>query len=419
MQKGWTPSDRPLDIRMLNAAGRCLNGIGVQPFRLDEDSLVDHARRKTGLSDFGGFSFEEGLRVLCRSLESECDLTPVGRWLTRLELRNHLINRLLVVDTIKRHPEIREQQIVEPIFITGTGRSGTSILHEVLAQDSLNNRALLHWEVLRPCPPPDPATHASDPRIREADHHVHRWEHIAPPYKQMHEGGGAVPQEDDFLFNFSILSDHMIGLYGVPSFQKWLFQQDRAPAWEMHKSVLQILQWKFPKRRWVLKSPTHLMNLPQLFRTYPDARVIMTHRDPLKVVASQSSLRCALFWMRTDTIEPVRFGHEMEQALAYMLDVAIKTRDSGIVPESQITDVKFQDFMRDPVATIRKAYQDLGLDLPDDAAERMSAYVAAKPRDRGHGRHRYRLEDFGLDPTAVSQTFAAYRERFDVPTETE
>jgi hypothetical protein len=412
----WTTADRPAWLRIANAVGRGLEQIGVGPLALDADSLLAQARQRTGLDDFGNEAFLEPLRVLTRAFEEEAHFTPVGRWLAREEVRNHLEGRLRILDTLRRQPEILEQRIERPIFITGPGRSGTSILHQVLSEDP-ELRGLLHWEALYPCPPPEPATHASDPRIAKGDREVWRWEKIAPRYKAMHEGGGAVPQEDDFLYDFEFLSDHLGGLYDVPSFSGWLARVDRRRAFEMHRDVLKILQWKIPTKQWVLKSPTHMANLEPLFAVYPDALVVQTHRDPLKVVASMASLRTTLYWMRSDRVDPLAMAKTSAQGIQLMLDRVAQLRDAGVAPPEQFADMQFHEFTSDPIGVVRQVYERFDMVLSAVAAERMLAYLEAKPRDRGHGLHRYSLEGMGLDPEALRAQYAAYQKRYDVPSE--
>jgi hypothetical protein len=412
----WTRRDRPLWVRGANALGRALAGLGPTPIpRLDEASLLEQASRRTGLGDFGDAGFREPLGLFVAALEEEAELTPVGRALARHELLGLLGNRLEIEETYRREPEIADQALAPPIFVTGTGRSGTSILHELLAQDPAH-RVLLSWEALHPCPPPRSESYASDPRIRRAEREVRLWERIAPRYRSMHENGARVPQECIYLTAHCFVSDLLSGMYAVPSYAAWLARADLRAAYRIHRRLLLLLQWRHRGERWVLKAPSHLWALESLLAVYPDARIVQTHRDPLAVIASMTSLMATLRWMRSDRVDPVALGERTLRSVGYMLEQSLRVRDAGRLPPEQVCDVRYADFLADPIASVAAVYDHLGLSLGAEAESRMRAYLAAKPKDR-HGAHAWRLTDTGLDVDAARERFAAYRERFGVPAE--
>ena len=189
----WSPEPRPHWVAELNALGRHL-GSPAALISLDEGSLLDTARTAVGLDDFGDDGWREGFRVFLRSLEEEADLHLLGRILARNEIVRALVNRLEVRATVSQNPDILGASIDAPVLIVGTGRSGTSLLHELLAQDPAH-RVARTWELLHPCPPPDRATYTTDPRIAAADQEYTFWHLIAPEYRTMHENGGDVPNE--------------------------------------------------------------------------------------------------------------------------------------------------------------------------------------------------------------------------------
>jgi hypothetical protein len=302
-----------------------------------------------------------------------------------------------------------------PIFVTGTGRSGTSILHELLAQDP-RHRVLLSWEALHPCPPPEARSYHDDPRIRAADREVRLWEHIAPIYRTMHENGGRVPQECIYLTAHEFASDLLSGSYSVPSYATWLAKADLRPAYRTHRRLLQLLQWRCPGERWVLKAPSHLWCLEPLLAVYPNARVVVTHRDPLAVIASMTSLMATLLWIRSDRVDAAALGPRTLRSVAYMLDRATELRDRGVLPAPQVHDVIYRDFLADPIASVAGVYDAFGLTLSAEAESRMRAYLAAKPQGR-HGTHGWRFEDTGVDRDEARARFAPYLERYGVPAE--
>jgi hypothetical protein len=396
---------------------RALNTLGDPSWiRLDEGALLDEAVRNTGLSDFGGDSFRTPLRIFLDSLAQEAQLNFVGRVLARSDILNLLENRLRMTEARQRNPEIDAVQVTRPIFITGLPRTGTSILHELLAQDPAN-RVPLAWEVRSPCPPPESATYETDPRIEKTDLEIRFWNHVVPEYPTMHELGAKIPVECIMLTMHEFLSDQLSGTHRVPSYAAWLAQTDMRPAYAYHRQMLQLLQWRAPRERWVLKAPSHMATLDALLAVYPDARIIQTHRDPLKVMGSVASILYATAWVRSDGLDPEQvlqwFGGE---SCSFLLENAMRVRNSGIVDAQQFVDVRYQDLMQDPFDTIRGIYEHFGIPYSAEAEARMRAYLAAKPKDK-HGAHQYAFEDTGFDLETERRRFAAYQERYRVPSE--
>jgi hypothetical protein len=383
--------------------------------RLDAEEILEEASGRTGLSDFGVEDFLEPYRVFVRDCDEAAGLHPIGRILCRADLRLWLENRLLLADTRKRHPEIAEQELERPLFITGLPRTGTSILHELLAQDP-SARAPLDWEVRHPCPPPETASHGGDPRIARADRELELWNQVVPEYATMHELGGAIPVECIQITAASFRSDELLGRAQAPRYGAWLATADLTPAYRFHRAFLQHLQWRCPGR-WVLKAPSHLPVLPALFAVYPDARVVWTHRDPLNVIPSVASILYSTAWVRSDAVsaEAVLSWFTGESCAA-QLDAGLAFRDSGHVDSERFCDVRSSDLMRDPFATLSGVYDHFGIPFTAEAEGRMRDYLAAKPRGR-HGAHRYDFADTGLDPARERERFRAYQERFGVPSE--
>jgi hypothetical protein len=410
----WTRRDRPRWVRAVNALGRGIDAAGRRVPRLEAERLMATASRRAGLSDFGDVGFREPFELFVGALEDEADLTLIGRMIARHEVLTLLENRLRIEETCRRHPEIAEQRIRRPLFVTGTGRSGTSILHELLAQDPAH-RALLSWEALHPCP------RASDlddreRRIRAAEREVGLWEHIAPVYRTMHENGALVPQECIYLTAHAFASDLLSGSYAVPSYAAWLARADLRPAYRTHERILKLLQWQRGDTHWVLKAPSHLWALEPLLAVYPDARIVQTHRDPVAVIASMVSLMTTLLWLRSDRVDPARLGQQAVRSIGHMLKQSMRLRDGGRVDPERICDVRYADFVDDPIAEVARIYDRFGLDLGAEAEARMRAYLSAKPKGR-HGAHGYRFEDTGLDLAEARERFAFYCERFDLPRE--
>lgn len=404
----------PAWLVRINQLGRSLLASGGTGVPLDVDSLVAEARRNTGLDDFGDDGFREPLAVLCDSLENEAKLTLVGRILARTDVVNLLENRLQIADTYSKHPEIHDEVVEAPLFIIGLPRSGTSILHELLAQDPAH-RVPLSWEARFPCPPPESATYETDPRIAMAEDVFTFWNELVPEYQSMHEMGAKIPCECIWLTAHSFVCEEFLGRQQLPSYGAWYGQADLRPAYAIHRQLLKLLQWKHRRERWMLKAPSHMAALDVLLEEYPDARIIQTHRDPLKSMGSTASLLSALSWMRSDDadVELIKAGFGGE-GMAHRLETAMAARNRANA--AQFFDVRYQDVMRDPFETIAKLYDHFGIELTREADERMRAYLAAKPQGK-HGVHHYSFGDLNLDLATERARFAAYQERFDVPSE--
>jgi hypothetical protein len=406
---------RPLGLRLLNGVGGALQAAGLPLVRLDEASLLAEASRRARLDDFGDDGFRDPLRRLLASYESEARLTLLGRLIARRDAVRLLENRLHLVDTCRRHPEIAAAPVRAPIVVVGLPRTGTTVLHALLGQDP-ENRVPMTWEVMHPWPAPERATYDTDPRIAQVERHFAGVDRVIPGFKSMHPMGALLPQECVALtaHEFATMIYHTANR--VPSYQRWLDGADLRWVYRAHRRWLQYLQWRCPGERWVLKSPGHLWAIDVLLGEYPDVRIVQTHRDPLKVVASLASLVAALRSMATDEVDPHEIGADWTARLADGLERGMAARVSGLLPPSQVLDVQFHDLMRDEIATVRRIYSHFGLTLSPDAEARMRAFLAANPREK-HGAHRYALAAAGLDQATERRRYVAYEARFGIPRE--
>jgi Sulfotransferase family len=408
----------PLPLRVVNATGRALGAVGWTPVRLDEEALLEAARRRTGLDDFGetaGWRFREPLRLLVSSLEREAHLSLFGRATARRELLRLLENRLRMEDVRRRHPELARVPVRGPLFVLGLPRTGTSLLHELLAQDPAN-RTPLTWEVMHPWPPPERASFATDPRIARVEKHFAGIDRILPEFRKMHRMGARLPQECVAMASQEFASLVFHTSWRVPSYQGWLDGAELRPVYGAHRAWLQYLGWRCPAERWVLKSPGHLWSLGALLAEYPDARVVMTHRDPRRVLASLASLVATLRSLASEDVDPGEIGADWAERLADGLRRAIDVRDSGALPLDRVVDVHYRELVGREIETVRWIYERFGLELSAPAEERMLRYLEGHPKDR-HGEHRYSLAAAGLDPARERRRFAFYAERFGVAAE--
>jgi len=383
---------------------------GLPLVRLDADLFMEEARLRTGLDDFGDDGFQEPLRRVIADFEHEAKLSLLGRIAARQDLIRLLSNRLRIEWYRKRHPALREQPVSTPLFVTGLPRTGTTLLHGLLAQDP-GHRAPLSWEMMFPSPPPERVHHHHDPRIAAAERQL-RWFHrLNPDFKKIHDLGARLPEECLIIHSHSFLSFQFQTTHHVPNYDTRLEAQDLRPSYRYHRRFLEHLQWRWRGERWILKAPAHLFGIEALFDVYPDAGVIFTHRDPLEVVGSLASLTYTLRSTFTDDIDPLQVGPEMSRRWCDGLERGLRVRERGLVSASRFFDVRYDELVRDPIGVVRRIYAHYGLLFSPVAEERMRRFLARHPKDK-HGRHRYTLEEFGMTRDEEAARYRSYCERF-------
>ena len=420
MTAEWDPGPRPEWVRAVNDG--LVPPIAVEARRpLDRTALIDEALARQGRAGEGidafcapgpgtGEDFIEPLDVALASLETEANLNLLGRWITRRFLLRLLEVRLQICDWVRADPDVRDEEIVEPVFVVGAPRTGTTILHALLSADH-RHRVPLGWELLRPVPPPLAATHDVDARIALADDELRMPQLVTHGLDAIHAYGGRMNKECLSAMSFAFRSEEFISRYDTPSYIAWLQSCDMTPAYEMHRLVLQILQRRMPTDRWVLKSPVHLHNLPVLLRVYPDAKLIVTHRDPLAILGSVTSLIATLRWAHSDVVDTRSIGRYHADLYWGDLDGLVDLRDSDVLAAGRAAHGSFAEFNVDGVAVVERIYGQLGIELPDDVRASMVGALAASPREK-HGDHTWSFDWLGLDDADQRQRFARYSAAF-------
>ncbi len=381
--------------------------------QIRSDALLAAACAQTGLEDFGGDTFREGLEVFCESASSEAQLNAIGAMAASGMILACLANRLKVTDWVKRHPQVLSEKIEAPLVVVGMFRAGTTFLTYLLEKDP-RHRPLLRWEAGDSAPPPTPATLATDPRIEAARVAMAMLDQINPRVRMVQSEEPDGPTECIAVLNQEFKSLLWEALANVPAYGRWLQATDHRSAYAWHHRVLQVLQSGGMRGRWSLKSPHHALHLDALTATYPDARLVLMHRDPAVLCASV----CSLVTTLTGTFSDADHRRYIAEHWTDMLDRSVAALDAfrAANPGTQIVDVHYADLVREPLATLKRVYGAFGEELDGPALAAMTAHIESHPKGR-FGRHRYDLQAFGLDDGAIAERFRGYVQRYDIPLE--
>jgi hypothetical protein len=373
--------------------------------------LLAQACMETGLEDFGSDEFREGLDVYCESAFSEAELNEVGVMAVRGNIVANLVNRLRVVDWATRHPDVARERIDLPLVVIGMFRAGTTHLSNLLDQDR-RNRSLLRWEAGDSVPPPTPANFRSGPRVDAVRASAAMLDELNPLMSVVHHEEADGPTECIAVMSQDFKSLSWEAITNVPTYGQWLLRVDQCSAYEYHRLVLQVLQHGGVRGRWALKSPHHAIALDALTAVYPDARLVLLHRDPVALCASV----CSLIHTLSSTFSDADHRAYIAEHWTAMLEASISRIDAfrAAHPERFILDVQYDDLVRKPVETVSRIYGAFGEELGSGASAAIESYVASNGKGK-FGSHRYDLADFGLDQAEVAERFASYVARYDVP----
>jgi hypothetical protein len=366
---------------------------------LDPESLAADACRQIGDEPAEPLRYLDGLAELCAALDAEAGLTSAGRVRVRTALTSALVtqHRVRAADRATARTPIRR-----PVFITGLLRTGTTFLQQLLARHP-DLRAPRLWELMAPAGPGEPAD-----LIAACESYVAEYYQAAPAFRAIHPLGAELPEECHRL-TANTFRDPIYALrYRVPSYVEWLRGQNMVTAYEFHRTALRcILTRRCGTGAVLLKGPSHLWHLDALARVYPDARIIRLHRSPAVSVPSVCSLTSVVRGARAATVDNEEIGR-------YWLDQVGPVLDGlrpGVGPTATPPlDVRYQDFVADPMATVDRVCDHIGVPLTGEAVARMSDLLTPA----GGGGHRYSAADFGLSTDGLNQRFAAYVDAFQL-----
>lgn len=375
------------------------------------EEVIAAASAQTGLSDIGDLSITEGLGILLKAYDEEANFTETGKQRQLGKLVNNLAIRMKVVDWTKSHPELLDQPVEKPMFVFGLPRSGTTVTINLLHSDPAR-RSLLHWEARDPVPPPKQAELHAGPRFEKWQAITEMSLQAVPHITAIHLENADSPTECQFAMTPSFCAQVYEAESHVPSYRDWLLHKaDYLPAFRFEKNLLQLLQSEAPGR-WTLKNPWHPLFLDDLTTIFPDAQLVMTHRDPAEVVGSCCSLIKNVRQIYSDDVDLKSIGESFIDTFTIMIERAVAYKEKH--GWDAIHDVQYADMIRDPLATVRKIYDHFDEPYTPAAEAAMNAYMADNPQGK-HGKHSYSLEEYGLTKEGVRAHFRDYIERFEIP----
>jgi hypothetical protein len=367
------------------------------------DDIVAAAQRTTGLTDFGGTAHEEGLRILADDLASpEAGLTPRGNYFQRSEVKSALVGVLLTTAAFERHPEHADVPIERPVFVMGLPRTGTTALHRLLHADPVA-QGLEMWLTQFPQPRPPRDTWDDDPIFTAmqqafAAHHVE-----SPEFMGIHYMDATTVEECWRLLRQTGKSNSYESLAHIPRYTAWLQQQDWTDAYARHRRNLQLVGLNDPEKRWVLKNPSHLTALDALMTVYPDALVVYTHRDPAVCIASSASLSAETTAGHSTTFTGETIGRTQLDLWSRAYHAYHDARPR--YADAQFAEVAFADLVADPLAVVRRVYDQFGLDLTPEARAAVEEIHRESTQGGKAPSHRYALADYGLSEREVREAF--------------
>jgi Sulfotransferase family len=375
------------------------------------EALLEESQRRSGLSDFGDPAYRDGLDQVCASYNADRGLTRLGHFMGTEFLIGTLVRRLQIVDWVAKHPEIHGEVIDRPWIITGMTRSGSSLTSQLFDLDT-GVRSPLIWEVDYPIPPTQLINRYTDPRIATCARGL---DLMAPAHRAMHPWDTHYPQECVLMTQMGFQSIMFQSVALASEYIEWYMGSDMRPSYQLHKQMLQIWQSAIPTMHWCLKAPAHMAAIDALMETYPDARMIWNHRDPVSCIASHTSMTLAFECIKNPDIDPKKaaahFNWQWRTALSRMMEYDCRQQN-----KNWCHHIYYRDLIKQPVATMRAAYEHFGENLDPVHARSITTFLRQQPKDY-HGKHVYTLADFGLDAKALREEYADYMEAYDVPAE--
>ena len=372
----------------------------------DAAKLLTTATGRTGLDDFGEDSFHEGLERLVHALQHEAELNEIGAMVLPEMLTTRLVQRLQIEDWYRRHPEIEDEEIVAPLIGLGLPRTGSTALSHLLAEDP-HARSLRQWESGQPCPPPS-TVEGDDPRIAEAEASLAAQAEFAPRLLQLVPATPTGPMECQDLMALDFRAHYFQAFAHVPSYSDWLVDADLTSTYRYEKRALKLLQWGEPTRPWRLKCPSHLLWLDALDSVFPDARFVMTHRDPADVMVSVADVYHEVGKQFSVDPDLHHLGRLNVRDWTAGMERLVAFRDVG--RDHRFFDIDFRTMQDDPLGEVGALYAWLGEEITPAFEAGMARWWSEHAAHRDQNVHPEPAE-FGLDLDAVRSGFSPYTNR--------
>ena len=377
--------------------------------KINANEILDQAKSETGLSDLGEPLFFEGLNKLIDSINNEASLNEIGIQAQPIRIQGLLSNRLRFEEDLKKFPEILDQEIIAPIVIVGLPRTGSTMTHRLLASDP-NHTAMLWWEGRYPALLPGEKQGDIEARMELGKAEVDAVVAASPEALDIHPWDYKGADEEILLLEHNFLSTVPESFMALPSYSEWIEEQDHTLAYEDLKKFIQYLQWQNPgreKKRWVLKSPHHLGFIDKMISVFPDAKIIQTHRDPIKTVPSFCSMCANLFEPLTTNFDKVFIGkhwsNKLTQALNHCMSISEQHPDNFL-------DLEFLNMIKDPIDEMKKIYEFIGESFGEKTEVAMEAWREENKHEMGA--HKYSLEEYDLTESQINNNFAKYQQKY-------
>ena len=396
--------------RAVNSVGSLLVTAGIKNLSLEEQDRYEAAIELSGLNDFGDAYYRDGLQQLLASARDDANLHPIGRFIFSSMVTNYLVQRLRMVDSRKKDAELYEIPLVPPLIIVGPARSGTTFLHNLLAQDA-NHRALPQWLLMYPFPEGPEESGNTDPRYIKAEQGLNFRLPLLQGLDSKHFSRVDSPEEDILPLGITFHSMIFFTLFPVYSYQEWYLDQvELSQKYREYRWLLQVYQSQDNKRRLTLKAPAHTGSLGSILKAVPEVKLIMTHRDPVACISSACSLLYTFHLGVANEIDIPRMSDLLLSSYVRLgeRNIAFREDNPGL-----IYDVYYDSLVSDPIGTVRGIYSHYDLPWPEGHETVLGDYIQRNKKEK-HGKHRYSASDFGLKNEEILEKMQFYTDIFEV-----
>jgi hypothetical protein len=383
---------------------------GAEGFAASLDAFHEQARSAAGLDDFGDPAYLEGLRVLLESLDEDENLSEMGAAIFRNEIVKTLATRLRVERRLQKASAVPGNNVRRPIIVTGLVRTGSTALHYLMGQDP-GLQKLEYWLSAEPQPRPPRAEWEEHPDFQASKAELEFLYRVTPSLMAVHEMHPDWPEECRHILAQSFTDDRFECSATLPRYFEWYRGTPHPETYTRHRKVIELIGSTDPQRRWLLKYPVHLRQLPALFDVYPDACIVQTHRDPRTVIASYASFLSKIRAVHEKSVDLEAIAREQMESWAHAAEAGMAARRQR--GSEAFFDLHFPDFMADPIGSVRRIYAHFDQELSPEGERKLQAWRAAHPQGK-HGAHQYEKQEIGVDEGEILDRFAGYMEFFQL-----